>query len=719
MTNLGIHRHRGASATLVVALALAASALGAADAHADAASDWATTQQGRVRLIAASGTTGEARNAVLGLQFEMKPHWKIYWRSPGDAGFPPSVDWAGSQNLESATLAWPAPKRFSVLGLTTLGYEDAVVLPIEAVLAEPGKRLHVEAKVNYLTCDDICVPYEARLGLDLPAGAATSTPYGHVIDRFAKRVPGDGAAAGLGVTNVAVRRAGAAEQLVVTVAAREPLEHPDLYVEGPRTLEFGAPSVERAADGQSARLVLTVQRVTDQAPSAVGAALTLTLVDGMRALETKATPGLAPAGDGAGGIGLIAILGIALLGGFILNFMPCVLPVLSIKLLNIVGHGGGERRQVRRRFLAAAAGIVASFLVLAGALIALKGAGAAIGWGIQFQQGWFLVALVSIISLFAANLWGLFELRLPGAVADAALRAGETRDRGGLAGDFLTGALATLLATPCSAPFLGTAVGFALSRGATEILLVFVVLGLGLALPYLLVAALPAVATRLPKPGRWMVRLRALLGLALAATAVWLLTVLAAQEGALAAIGVGLVMLAVLAVLWARRRYRALASAAFAGVAALVVLAFVLPALLPAPRSDDAVAASAAYWRPFDRAAIAGLVGQGKTVFVDVTADWCLTCQANKKLVLSRPSVAERLEAPGVVAMVADWTRPSDQIAAYLASFGRYGIPFNVVYGPRAPEGLALPELLTEGAVLGALDRASGATAGGAESAKR
>ena len=296
MTVAGFNRRNLARMIFTLVLALAAAGMGAADARADAASPWASTQQGRVRLIAASGTTGDARHVVLGLQFEMKPHWKIYWRSPGDAGFPPSVDWTGSQNLASAALAWPAPKRFTVLGLTTLGYEDAVVLPIDAVLAEPGKPLHVESKVNYLTCDDICVPYEARLSLDLPAGPAQSTPYGHVIDRFAKRVPGDGAAAGLGVSHVAVRRARGTEQLVVTVASREPLEHPDLYVEGPRTLEFGAPRVEPLGDGKGATLVLPVQRVTDQAPSAVGAALTLTLVDGARALETKATPGLAPPG---------------------------------------------------------------------------------------------------------------------------------------------------------------------------------------------------------------------------------------------------------------------------------------------------------------------------------------------------------------------------------------------------------------------------------------
>ncbi|HEX7007972.1 MAG TPA: protein-disulfide reductase DsbD domain-containing protein [Alphaproteobacteria bacterium] len=699
--------------SLLAVLALAAA--GAGHARAAAASDWAETEHGRVRLVAASATTGSGDQVRLGLQFEMRPGWKIYWRSPGDAGFPPSVDWTGSRNLKQAALAWPAPERFTVLGLTTLGYTESVVLPITATLAEPDRPLHVEALVNYLTCDDICVPYEARLALDLPAGPASPTPYAHLIDRFAQRVPGDGAAAGLAVESVAVRRAEGAETLVVAVQAREPLERPDLFVEGPKTLAFGPPRVELLEGGKRGQLSLPVERLTDTAPSAIGAALTLTLVDGARALEATATPApAAPNTGGGSGIGLLAVLGLALVGGFILNFMPCVLPVLSIKLLSVVGHGGGERRQVRRRFLASAAGILASFLALAGALVALKAAGAAVGWGIQFQQPWFLIALVSVISLFAADMWGLVEFRLPSALADALARPGALpgAQSPGLTGDFLTGAFATLLATPCSAPFLGTAVGFALARGAGEIALVFAMLGLGLALPYLLVAALPGIATRLPRPGPWMVRLKAVLGVALAATAIWLLSVLAAQEGVPAAVAVGLLMLALVAALWLRQTRPALGAGALAGAGVFVALAFALPALLPAPAPGSAAAAPAAgYWRPFDPDAIAGLVRQGKIVFVDVTADWCVTCQANEKLVLGRKAIAARLDAPEVVAMVADWTRPDDRIAAYLASFGRYGIPFNVVYGPRAPEGLPLPELLTEAAVLDALDRAGGRSA--------
>jgi suppressor for copper-sensitivity B len=388
--------------------------------------------------------------------------------------------------------------------------------------------------------------------------------------------------------------------------------------------------------------------------------------------------------------------------------MPCVLPVLSIKLLNVVSHGGAARRVVRGNFLASAAGIVASFLVLAAVLVGLKASGHTIGWGIQFQSPAFLIFMALLLVLFAANLWGWFAIDLPyrlsTAVADAQVAAPENRW-----GAFLTGALATLLATPCSAPFLGTAVGFALASGPAEIFAVFAALGVGLALPYLVVAALPALAQRMPRPGRWMVVLRRVLGVALVGTAVWLLSVLEAQIGWRGTAALAALLAVLVGFLWVvreageRRRVVRLA-----GVAALAVVAFALPSRFSPPAET---ASAAAGWQAWDRGEIDRLVAAGEVVLVDVTADWCITCQVNKSLVLTRGAVAERLAGTAgarVVAMRADWTRPDPRIAEYLASFGRYGIPFNVVYGPAAPGGIPLPELLTSDAVLAAFERAAG-----------
>ncbi len=287
-----------------------------------------------------------------------------------------------------------------------------------------------------------------------------------------------------------------------------------------------------------------------------------------------------------------------------------------------------------------------------------------------------------------------------------------------LIGHFVTGAFATLLATPCSAPFLGTAVGFALARGAVEITLIFAVLGLGLALPYLAIAAVPALATRLPRPGPWMVTLRRILGLALAATALWLLSVLAQQVGLAPALGVGGLLAALGAVLWLGHARRGGRLPAPAVAAALALAAFVLPAVLPAPAATavaqpgdatgDAMGGDPA-WTVLDLGLIPALVAEGKVVFVDVTADWCLTCQLNKKLVLGRGAVRARLDSEGVVAMRGDWTLPNEEISRYLEGFGRYGIPFDAVYGPGLPDGLALPEILTPDTVIEALERAVGA----------
>jgi suppressor for copper-sensitivity B len=327
-----------------------------------------------------------------------------------------------------------------------------------------------------------------------------------------------------------------------------------------------------------------------------------------------------------------------------------------------------------------------------------------VGWGIQFQQPLFLLGMVALLTLFAANLWGLFEIPLPGALSNLGGRGAG----GSLAGSFLTGAFATLLATPCSAPFLGTAVGFALAGRATDTLAIFLSLGLGMALPYLAVAAWPRVATRLPRPGAWMVVLRRVMGLALAGTALWLLTVLAAQRGLETAALVGGAMVLVVGLL-AVARVIAGTGKAVAGIVALMVIGSGVLVAQP----DAAISGKAtteAHWRPWSTEETAKLVAEGKTVLVDVTADWCVTCLVNKAAVLDRGAVAELLGGGDVVALRADWTRPDPAIAAYLASFGRYGIPFNAVYGPKAPQGIALPELLTEGAVLNAV-AAAGDTA--------
>ena len=693
------------------------------------ASPWVETEQSALRLVSASQAVGDAKTALFGLHFRLKEGWKVYWRSPGDAGFPPRVDWSGSDNLTTAKIQWPVPERFSILGFETLGYTSEVVLPVAAEVHEPGSPLSLRSRVDYLACSNICIPYEADLALDLPAGAARPGPEAHLINRFSVRVPGSGEGHGLTIESAEAGHSGDVTVLRVVATSAIPLGKPDLFVEGPAELWFSPPRVSLGDGGNKVVLEVSVEGIADLGRPLVGALLTVTLADGARSAERTLTVAAAikggfggvapaePAGLGAGGADLILILGLALLGGLILNLMPCVLPVLSIKVLGVIGHGGGEKRTVRLSFLATTAGIAISFMVLAAALAALKSAGTAVGWGLQFQHPWFLITMTLVVTLFACNLWGFFEVRLPQWASDLGGNASHVR---GLGGHFLSGAFVTVLATPCTAPFLGTAVGFALSRGAAEIFAVFAALGIGLALPYLALAAAPGLATRLPRPRPWMVKVRWVLGGALAATAAWLLSVLARHSGEGPAIAVGALATAAVAALYLRHRVAGMERAAGAFTAAFAVAAFLVPVGFGAgdgpgdsgvsPASESGAKLDA-LWSPFDKAAIRRLITTGKVVFVDVTADWCLTCQINKSLVLTRGNVYQRLSSNGVVAMQADWTRPDDAISRYLASFGRYGIPFDAVYGPGAPLGFALPELLTEGTVLEALERAAGPAA--------
>ncbi len=655
---------------------------------AEIASNWFVTEQGQTRLVAAQESVGPDATVSLGLEFVLKPHWKIYWRSPGDAGYPPRIDWAGSQNLQGISTGWPAPQRFTALGLETVGYEDHVVLPITARAAQPGQPLRLRAALSYLTCNDICIPYDTMLMLDLPAGKGAPSSDAGLIERFVAREPLRQQTTALSLRAATVLP-GPHPQLELRVAAAPPLQSPDAFVEA-NGITFGAPKV--ASDHGETVLRLAMAGPGAHAAARGGAWFDVTLVDGDRAFETSIVPTVAPTAPEPGVF--LRILGVALLGGFILNFMPCVLPVLSLKLLGIAAVGGRARQQIRLGLLASALGVISAFLALACVTIMVRGAGLAVGWGVQFQQPLFLIFMMVLVTLFAANLWGLFEVPLPSAVAEWGAADGGR----GMLGNFVAGAFATLLATPCSAPFVGTAVGFALAAGAGDILAIFVALGVGLALPYLAIAALPRLVAWLPRPGAWMMVLRRVLGLALAATGLWLAWVLAAESGMIAALVALCLMVAVPIALYLLRRLPARAAA----VAALVALAFLIPAALPAPPHGIAVTG---FWQPFDPNAISRLVKEGRTVFVDVTADWCLTCKLNDRLAIDTPAVRERLTAKGVVAMRADWTRPSDRIEHYLQGFGRYGIPFNAVYGPALPQGRALPELLTPGAIAAALDQ--------------
>ncbi len=668
-----------------------------------AASDWDGHPHGAARLIAATEATGTGSRLDVGLQFRLSPGWHTYWRTPGDAGIPPTIDWTGSHNLARAEIAWPAPQRLPPLGgLETVGYVDGAVLPVTVTLAHPGSALHLHAEVDYASCKEVCIPYHASLDLRLPPGLAQPGPEAPLIAAARARVPGDLAAAGLALRSVVVAPAPNGAVLSVRLASTgAPLRSPDLFVEGASDPSAGRPESALTEGGRMATLRVPIRGAA--AASLAGAPLHLTVVDGARAAEAEAVPVAGTLPPLPGWMVRATMIGIALLGGLILNLMPCVLPVLSLKLLALARYGGAARRTARFGLLASAAGVLASFAVIALALIALKAAGASVGWGIQFQHPWFLAAMAVATTLFAANLWNWLPLTLPSGLAGT---LGAVRGGGWFAEAFLLGGFATVLAASCSAPFVGTALGFALARGPGDIALIFAALGLGMAAPFLAVATAPGLVAWLPRPGPWIASLRRLLGGTLLATAGWLLFVLGREAGADMALLAGAVLAVLLAMLaWrhvrpARRRVATLAAFAAAVIAVLV------PSLRGGAVPIKTPAEQSAMWQLFDEAALPRLVAQGNIVFVDVTAAWCLTCKVNELTVLDRAPVVDRLHAPGTVPMRADWTRPDPVIAGYLQRFGRYGVPLDVVYGPDAPDGIALPELLTRNAVMDALRRA-------------
>ncbi len=657
--------------------------------------------------IKADLVTGDSeaggRELWVGVRLNLGSGWKTYWKSPGDAGLPTEFDWSGSSNIVEAEVNWPAPSRLSILGFETIGYAQEVLFPVRIKVRDPAVETRIDLKLAIYACSTICVREERTLAATIRPGARGDSPT--IIDAWRSRVPLTTSNV-LSVLSVERSLTGPAS-LRIEVASTRPLLEPDVFVESDPPVSGDRPI---ATFDQGNRATLVVNLPGETAESLRKRAVTATVVSDAAAVlavspassaNTGVTNGSGvarPAQDAPGS--MLLLIGIALAGGFILNLMPCVFPVLSLKLLSFV-HGTGDRGRVRKGFAASAAGIVVSFLLLAGVLAGMKWAGASVGWGIQFQQPLFLGAMAIVLSLFAASQFGLFHLAVsPGFLTRITGIAGGTST----ASHFWSGFVATLLATPCSAPLVGTAVGFALSQGTAEIFAIFAALGIGMASPYLVVAAFPALTTAIPRPGSWLAYVKGLFGVALLATAGWLLLVLGEVSGRLPAIALGAAVALGFIILGLSKGVVARKIAVTTATIAVVVV--VLAAMAPSSQTQDLTQIP---WRTFSSSELRTLVGAGRTVFVDVTADWCITCKINKALVIDRQEVARRLSSD-VVPMRADWTRPDDEIAEFMREHGRFGIPFNIVFGPAARDGVALPELLSTSTVSAAFSKAASAS---------
>ncbi|AVF37704.1 protein-disulfide reductase DsbD family protein [Rahnella sikkimica] len=644
----------------------------------------------KVRLQAQPAPLSEKETRLL-LSVSLEKGWKTYWRSPGEGGISPSVDWQKPVTVQQAKWDWPTPARFDVAGITTQGYHDEVTLPVTLSGEVPGT---IAGTLTLPVCSNVCILTDYPFSLDL-GSSGDNADFARQFAAAMGKVP---IAEGLADTITAGYRPGV---LQITAHREQGWQNPEVFTDTLEGSSLGKPVVK--VDGQQARFTLPVtDEWGDKAADITGKTLSIVLSDNGLAQQIHLKVNPLPA-EAPGAVALWQVALMALAGGFILNLMPCVLPVLGMKLGSILQVEQRNRKSIRVQFLASSGGVITSFLALALLMTGLRYTDQTLGWGIQFQSPWFIGLMVLVTALFTANLLGLFEINLPSKMTTRLA----THRRSGLRGHFAEGAFATLLATPCSAPFLGTAVAFALAAPLPVLWGLFLMLGIGMSLPWLMIALWPGLAMCLPRPGRWMLRLRLFLGALMLSACLWLLSLMQNHFSALTVVvlaGILLVMLFSLSL----RRYglrncalTAGAGALLAGAAIVIVSPF--SGTGGKPLRDDIA------WQPLSEEAIQTALAAKKVVFVDVTADWCVTCKANKYNVLMRDDVQQALTENDVVALRGDWTLPSKPVNDFLQKRGSVAVPFNQIYGPHNPAGEILSPLLTRDAVLQGLKDARGA----------
>ncbi|RUO37137.1 cytochrome C biogenesis protein [Aliidiomarina taiwanensis] len=650
--------------------------------------------------------TGDPEEGIVHavLEVQLKDDWKTYWRSPGEGGIAPTGVWSESTNVQQVEWHWPSPQRYQVAGIETVGYKEQVAFPLHIQVADWQQPVHLQGVLTMSSCTDMCVLTDYDIALSFtPAELVPNDQVHFAYQQALAQVPRtlltNGEQQGLFVEQAVWNKE--TSKLQVRLQTPSALVSPDVFVdtfaEDIRDITVKPPQI--TFEGRTLEFSVDIEHWLGDV-DLVGQPIQVSLVDETMAYELQVSPQAGSFTSQSGGSGTAelswgALILFSLLGGLILNIMPCVLPVLGMKLQSVLTDNR-QQALVRKQFLASAAGIVVSFWLIAVGLLVLKQSGSAIGWGIQFQSPYFLGFMVLVTWLFTLNLAGVFSIRLPGNMSTWAATKGDQS----LSGQFVQGMFATLLATPCSAPFLGTAIGFALAASALQMLTIFTLLGLGMALPWLLVAARPRLALLLPKPGRWMNVTKVIFSFLLAATTVWLLFLLRNHvELTLWRVVFAVLVIISFVLIW--RMYGARGVALSFALGFMSLFGAIAFAVLTSDETNPPPS-----WQPLKVHAIEQEVAAGKLVFVDVTADWCITCKANEVGVLLQNPVYQALQAHDVVLMQGDWTRPSDYVTQYLKSHNRYGVPFNKVYGPGAPEGIELPVLLNQQAVMAAFENA-------------
>ncbi|MBR9813844.1 thiol:disulfide interchange protein [bacterium] len=670
----------------------------------------------RVELVAAQTAAVPGQPLTVALRLEPDKHWHTYWINPGDSGLPTKIQWSLPAGASVGELQFPFPERQSLGPLTNYGYsgEHFLLADITPPADFAGNTFTVNAEASWLVCDDVCIPGDAPLALSLPvAQNAKPSRWAAKLEQAAARVPKQRMLpAQFEIADGALRlQADAADFAGASVK---------FFPETQEVVNNAAPITER----QQGSLVEFNQALSDYYDAPPDELAVVFVIDGKRAIRALAQPAIAgqmvdlsaaapvgaSAADSDGGMTLLLAVGLALLGGLILNLMPCVFPVLSIKAIAVAQSSGQSAGHRRLHALVYTAGVVLGFVALAVGLLALRAGGEAAGWGFQLQSPWVVGALAYVMFLLGLALHGYwsFGTRLMGVGQNLT-------EQDGARGAFFTGLLACVVATPCTAPFMGAAMGYAVTRPAFEALTVFAALGVGMAIPFLLLGFVPALARALPRPGPWMDSFKKLMAFPLYLTAIWLVWVLGRQVGVngMAALLVGLLALVCAVGLWARAGKSAwvqLGRVAGLGLAALAIALLASPLMQTAPAQAQATATSntPVASEAYTPARLDQLLATGQPVFVNLTADWCVTCHVNERVAIGTNAVQTAMSDAGITYLKGDWTNRDPEITALLEKYQRSGVPLYLLYSGRSGEApTVLPQILTPGIVVDAIDELS------------
>ncbi len=699
--------------TLLLQLSLAFCAFVALSAHEISAQTYQGRELVKATLLADTSAVVPGKPFTAGLLLRMAPGWHTYWKFSGDAGLPTEIKWKLPPGWKAGEIEWPIPLKTNDPGdIQTYGYQDEVLL-MQEITPPPvidDSVVKLAAEVNWLVCEKICIPGSANLQLELPKSTTSAAANTELFARYRQLLPQGWPGSNVATANWS--RVGSALRLTVTSATIANYPSADFYPLPQGNTIVGHPKVESRKPNEIV-FRIPIESADKNLLSMQGLIVFAQHENANDRIAWQiVSPSISSATTSAPVRGTITFLFFGFIGGLILNLMPCVLPVISLKIFGFIQQAGQSRQKILRSGLAFIAGIFVWFIGLALLLIGLKAAGREITWAFQFTNAYFVLFMSVVVLIFALNLFGVFEISLPQTTTRGLLGATE---RKGEAGSFFQGVFATILATPCTAPFLGTALGFAFSQSPAIILSMFLAIAAGMSAPYLLLCAQPAWLRFLPRPGPWMLHVKQFMGFLLLATLLFLLYVLGAQRGLEGAIWASSFLLMVSIACWMKGAFFSPVNSAKVRVITAITMSILLVASgvyfigdkFNAAKLGPADSQLPGEWQAFTPERLQAELAQGHSVFVDFTAAWCLTCKFNEKSVLESAAVREAFQRHGVVKLKADWTSGDPAITKLLQQFGRPGVPLYVLYPGKSEEPIVFPELLTKSIILDKLENIS------------